>query len=88
MEDPKRQAWLYLVVGAIAVVTAVYFLATQGMGTGAFGFFDWVILGMGIVAVYRGVKGLAAIRRDGATPPEPGSSTTFRRKSTKDDPAP
>lgn len=86
MNNPRREAWLYVVVGVIAVVGAGYFLAVDGMGSGSFGLLDWAILGMGIVAIYRGIKGFAAIRRDSVAPPEPGSSTTFRRRQTKDDP--
>ncbi len=72
MEDPKRQAWLYLVVGALAVASATYFLSTQG-NAGTLGIFDWVILGMGLVAVYRGVRGLLALRRGEAPPTGPAA---------------
>lgn len=80
MEDPKRQAWMYVVVGGIAVIAAIYFLAVDGMGSGSFGIFDWVILGMGVVAVFRGARMFLDLRRDAAsgttrkTISKPGSS--------------
>ena len=64
MEDPKRQAWMYVVVGGIAVIAAIYFLSVDGMGSGSFGIFDWVILGMGIVAVVRGIRMLLDLKQD------------------------
>ncbi len=67
MQDPKRQAWLYLVVGLLAVVFAVYFLSIDNAGqgqAGGFAILDWGLLGMGVVAVYRGVRGLRTLRRD------------------------
>nr|WP_300147942.1 hypothetical protein [Propionicimonas sp.] len=79
MEDPKRQAWMYVIVGGIAVIAAIYFLSVDGMGSGSFGIFDWVILGMGIVAVARGVRMFLDLRRGNGTPTrktitKPGSS--------------
>ena len=32
MEDPKRQAWMYLVAGVVAIVAAIYFLSTEAPG--------------------------------------------------------
>lgn len=64
MEDPKRQAWMYVVVGGIAVIAAIYFLSVDGMGSGSFGIFDWVILGMGIVAVVRGIRMFLDLKQD------------------------
>jgi hypothetical protein len=66
VQDPKRQAWLYLVVGVLAVVFAGYYLYTDRGAGGDFSFLDWAILGMGIVATYRGVKMFLDLRRDAA----------------------
>ncbi|MCA0308765.1 MAG: hypothetical protein LCH87_15645 [Actinobacteria bacterium] len=80
MEDPKRQAWMYVVVGPLAIIAGIYFLMTTSGTTGDFSLLDWAIIGMGVVATYRGVKGFLDIRRGDAPPAEPGESTTFRRK--------
>jgi hypothetical protein len=68
VEDPKRQAWMYVVVGGLAVIAAIYFLSIDGMGSGSFGIFDWVILGMGIVAVVRGARMFLDLKRDAGSP--------------------
>lgn len=67
MEDPKRQAWMYLIAGVVAVVAAIYFLSTSSQAGDSFGILDWAILGMGIVAIYRGGRGLLAVRRGGSS---------------------
>lgn len=71
MEDPKRQAWMYLVAGVVAVVAALYFLSTDAQSSGNLNILDWGILGMGIVATYRGVKGFIDLRRGEAKPAAP-----------------
>ena len=78
MEDPKRQAWMYLIAGVVAIAAAVYFLSTDtDTGTaGNFSLLDWAILGMGVVAIYRGAKGFIDLRRGDAEPRNPSSGTT------------
>ena len=80
MQDPKRQTWLYLGVGLAAIVSAIYFLSTDNGQTGNYNILDWAILGMGVVAVYRGVRMFLELRRGSDVPANPGESTTFRRK--------
>jgi hypothetical protein len=74
VENPKRQAWMYLVVGVAAVIAGPWFLLTDN-GQGSLGLLDWAILGMGIVAVYRGVRGFLDLKRGSSAPArsaEPG----------------
>ncbi len=71
MEDPKRQAWMYLVAGVVAIAAAIYFLSTETQGQDSFSILDWGILGMGVVATYRGVKGFIDLRRGAAKPSTP-----------------
>jgi uncharacterized membrane protein HdeD (DUF308 family) len=49
-DDPKNQPWLYLVTGVVAIAAAGYFLSIDAS------ILDWAILGMGVVAVVRGVQ--------------------------------
>ncbi|MGC3995607.1 MAG: hypothetical protein QM779_16055 [Propionicimonas sp.] len=89
MEDPKRQAWMYLVAGVVAIVAAIYFLSTESQA-GTYVLLDWGILAMGVVAIYRGGKGFYDLRRDQAKPTSttvirPGSSESKPKKP--DDPA-
>jgi hypothetical protein len=73
---------MYVIAGVVAVVAAIYFLTSDTGHTGDFSLLDWGILGMGIVALYRGAKMFLDLRRNGAAPQDPGQSTTFRRKTT------
>lgn len=58
---------MYLIAGVAAIIAAIYFISTASSGAGdSFGILDYAILGMGIVAVYRGVKGFLDIRRGNA----------------------
>ncbi len=82
MEDPKRQAWMYLIAGVLAVVAAIYFIATSGQANDSFGILDYAILGMGIVAIYRGAKGFRDLRGgDGDSTGSPTSGTGPKRIS-------
>jgi hypothetical protein len=68
MRDPKTHAWLYLVVGLLAIVSGAYFLFIDyGAGGSGFTIFDWLLAGMGVVGIYRGVKGLREL--SGPKPP-------------------
>ncbi|MCA0295123.1 MAG: hypothetical protein LCH96_07375 [Actinobacteria bacterium] len=67
MQDPKRQAWLYLVAGVVAIIAAAYFLSVDSAGGGGdFSILDWAILGMGVVATFRGVRMFLDLRKDAA----------------------
>lgn len=50
MNDPKNRPLLYLISGVVAVVAALYFMTLDTS------IFDWFILGMGIVAIFKGVQ--------------------------------
>jgi ABC-type enterobactin transport system permease subunit len=80
VDDPKRQVWMYLIVGPLAIAAAIYFLASDNGTTGDFSLLDWAILGMGIVALYRGVRMYLELRKRDSTLPGAGESQTFRRK--------
>ena len=71
---------MYVVVGPLAIIAGIYFLMTTSGTTGDFSLLDWAILGMGIVALYRGVRMYLELRKRNSTPPGTGESQTFRRK--------
>ncbi len=71
MKDPKNRPLVYLIVGIVAIGLALFYMTLDTS------IFDWFILGMGIVAVFKGVQeylqqhgGLAGLRkkRDGSGP--------------------
>lgn len=91
VEDPKRQAWMYLVAGVLAVIAGIYFISTAGQqANDQFGLLDYVILGMGAVAIYRGVRGFLALRNGDAgsagAKPAAGPKRISRPGSAKDEP--
>lgn len=60
---------MYLVAGVLAVIAGIYFISTAGQqANDQFGILDYAILGMGVVAIYRGVKGFRALRNGDAGP--------------------
>lgn len=71
---------MYLIVGPVAIGLAIYYLMTDNGSSGDFSLLDWAILGMGIVALYRGVRMYLELRKRNSTPPGTGESQTFRRK--------
>ncbi len=50
MNDPKNRPVVYLIAGIVAIAAALYFMTLDTS------IFDWFILGMGIVAVIKGVQ--------------------------------
>jgi len=54
---------MYLIAGVLAVVAAIYFISTADQAGDSFGILDYAILGMGVVAVYRGARGFLDLRR-------------------------
>lgn len=72
MKDPKNRPLVYVVTGIIAIGAALYFMTLDTS------IFDWFILGMGIVSVFKGVQeylemhgGLAAFtKRNGKSGPD------------------
>jgi hypothetical protein len=50
VNDPKNRPLVYLIAGVVAVVAALYFMTLSTS------IFDWFILGMGIVAIFKGVQ--------------------------------
>lgn len=65
---------MYLIAGVVAIVAAIYFIATAPAGD-SFGILDYAILGMGVVAIYRGVRGFLALRNgSGGSTGAPGGN--------------
>ena len=50
MKDPKNRPLLYIVTGVVAIAAALYFMMLSSS------IFDWLILGMGIVSIVKGVQ--------------------------------
>lgn len=50
MKDPKNLPWIYLIAGVLAIGSALYFMSLESS------IFDWFILGMGVVAIVRGIQ--------------------------------
>ena len=74
MKDPKNRPLVYIITGVVAIGAALFFMTLDTS------IFDWFILGMGIVAIFKGVQeylqqhgGLAGIRTktDGSGPDGP-----------------
>ena len=74
MKDPKNRPLVYIITGVVAIGAALFFMTLDTS------IFDWFILGMGIVAIFKGVQeylqqhgGLAGIRKktDGSGPDGP-----------------
>ena len=65
MKDPKKLAIVYLVMGALAIVLSLYYMSIDPSG----GVLDWIILGMGVVAMVRGGQQYLQVRA-GNKPPE------------------
>ncbi len=75
MKDPKNRPFVYIITGIVAIGASLYFLTVPSAGI-----LDWLILGMGVVAVYKGVQeylqqhgGLAGLwkKNDGSGPDAP-----------------
>jgi hypothetical protein len=74
MQDPKKTAVAYLVVGVLAIVSASYFLYLDfARGDSGYAMFDWVLLALGGVGAFRGAKSLLELRKD--QKPGPPSDT-------------
>ena len=65
MKDPKKLAITYLVMGALAIAVSLYYMSIDPTG----GVLDWIILGMGVVAMVRGGQQYLQVRA-GNKPPE------------------
>ena len=74
MKDPKNRPLVYIITGVVAIGAALFFMTLDTS------IFDWFILGMGIVAIFKGVQeylqqhgGLAGLRKktDGSGPDDP-----------------
>ncbi len=63
MSNPRTQAWLYLIVGILAVVAgAVYLLADLRQG-GSWMLFDAAIVAMGVFGIVQGVRSFARLKK-------------------------
>ena len=65
MKDPKNLAIVYLAMGALAIALSLYYMTIDRSG----GVLDWIILGMGVVAMVRGGQQYLQVRA-GNKPPE------------------
>ena len=65
MKDPKKLAWTYLVVGVLAVALSLYYMTIDSS------VLDWLIFGMGAVAIFRGVQQFLQLRGE-KKPPNQG----------------
>lgn len=61
MQDAIRFWWLYLLLGVAAAAMGCYGLYHLGLGSSL----DWILVAMGLVAVYRGVRGYL-LKRSGS----------------------
>jgi hypothetical protein len=77
VKDPKNRPLVYIITGIVAVGAALFFMTIDSGNI-----FDWFILGMGVVAIVKGVQeylqqhgGLAGLRKktDGSGPDGPDS---------------
>lgn len=57
--------WVYVVVGVLAVALSLYYMTIDSS------VLDWIILGMGVVAIVRGVQQFLQLRGENK-PPEQG----------------
>jgi uncharacterized membrane protein YcjF (UPF0283 family) len=63
MSNPKTQAWLYLIVGILAVIAgSIYLLVDLGQG-GSWMLFDAAIVAMGIFGIVQGVRSFARLKQ-------------------------
>ena len=74
MNDPKNRPLMYLIAGVVAIAASLYFMTLEAS------IFDWFILGMGVVSIFRGVQeywqrrgGSAGRKEAGKTGPDSGS---------------
>lgn len=63
--SPKNQAWLYVITGVVAIVSALYFM-TLGSSV-----IDWLILAMGVVLIGLGARDFWALRQGTDKPSKP-----------------
>lgn len=68
MNDPKRQPWLYLISGLVAIGAATFFLSVDG------NVFDWAILGLGAYAVWKGIQLFREQAQAGQSSSEPDTA--------------
>jgi hypothetical protein len=66
VKDPKNLAIIYLVMGVVAVALALYYMSIDPTG----GVLDWIILGMGVVAIFRGGQQFLQLRAAKKPPQE------------------
>lgn len=56
MKDPKNLAIVYLAMGVVAIALALYYMSLESS------ILDWLILGMGVVSIVRGVQQYRQVR--------------------------
>lgn len=84
MEDPKRQAWMYLIAGVVAIVAAAFFLSIDPESD--FHTLDWVILAGGAIAVWQGLRRFWRLRQGGSGDASAGGGTPASKGVKRIDP--
>ncbi|MCE1174105.1 MAG: hypothetical protein LWW77_05790 [Propionibacteriales bacterium] len=63
MSNPRTQAWLYLIVGILAVIAgSIYLLVDLGQG-GSWMLFDAAIVAMGVFGIVQGVRSFTRLKQ-------------------------
>jgi len=73
VKNPKNEAWLYLIVGVVAIGMGAYNLVVFAGDSG--NILDWVIVAMGAVAVWRGIKQFWDLRAQAGGSNRPGEGS-------------
>jgi uncharacterized membrane protein HdeD (DUF308 family) len=63
MRNPKTQAWLYLIVGALGIVAGIVYLLLDLSQGGSWMLFDAAIVAMGVFGVVQGVRSFARLKQ-------------------------
>lgn len=63
MKNPRTEAWMYLVVGVVAMIGGATFLLIAAGNNQDSNILDWAILIMGAVSVWRGGKAFYDLRQ-------------------------
>jgi hypothetical protein len=76
MSNPRTQAWLYLIVGIVAVIAGSIYLLVDLRQGGSWMLFDAAIVAMGIFGIVQGVRSFARLKQlDQATKADPPDVT-------------
>lgn len=74
MSNPRTLAWLYLAIGALAVVAGSIFVLVDLSRGGSWMLFDVAIVAMGVFGIVQGVRSFARLKQfdqaEKADPPD------------------